>query len=431
MLTHNVAHPVRSLVTAFLAWKTFLLIVALGAGVGPAYDTSSTLLYERASSAEWFFDLPTRLTRWDAIYFMQMSRRGYLFEQEWAFGSGLPAVISFFTKTLTNYGIGSDVSLPPLLGVVVANSSHLLSALVLYKLGLVVRLNARVSFIGALLHILSPAGLFLSAPYNESPYALLSFLGYLFFAKAVLSEKRTMAHDISIVVAGVWSGFALTFRSNGILNGVPFAVEFIRELTSPTTFGSIRRRLALVVGGSAIAVGFVLPQLVAYLDFCFDPNDDDARPWCSKRIPSVYSFAQEHYWNVGFLRYWTPGNIPLFLLAAPMLYLLSQSGLDVLTWPSSSIATATQPPQNVVSTAQRYWFRSMASAQLILTALAITTYHIQIITRISSGYPLWYWWLASKLSSKEKARFGGQVVVFMVMYAGIQGALFASFLPPA
>ena len=74
---------------------------------------------------------------------------------------------------------------------------------------------------------------------------------------------------------------------------------------------------------------------------------------------------------------------------------------------------------------------SMGLAQLVLTLLTVTTYHIQIITRISSGYPLWYIWLAESLSDKVRAEPAGKIVVFMVMYASIQGALFASFLPPA
>ncbi len=168
--------------------------------------------------------------------------------------------------------------------------------LVLYQLGLVVWGNRRLSFTAALLHVLSPAGLFLSAPYAESTFAFLSFLGYLFFAKGVLSDKRTVVHDVSIVASGMWFGFATTFRSNGILGGVLFASELLRELTSVPTLVSIRRRLALIVGGSAVAIGFAIPQLIAYLTFCSESSATEQRPWCSKTLPSIYSFVQEHYW---------------------------------------------------------------------------------------------------------------------------------------
>ena len=76
--------------------------------------------------------------------------------------------------------------------------------------------------------------------------------------------------------------------------------------------------------------------------------------------------------------------------------------------------------------------------QLILALLALTTYHVQIITRLSSGYPVWYWWLASAIVNKRDLVLLGRkwnvsrgIVRWMVLYALVQGGLFASFLPPA
>ncbi|KAI0102231.1 GPI mannosyltransferase 2 [Nemania sp. FL0031] len=423
------ARPLRSLSYVFLFWKTFLLTIALGSGVSSPYDTSSTLLStNQATYHESIFDLATRLTRWDAIYFIQASRRGYVFEQEWAFASGLPTVISFLSKVLTNLGVPKGDTLEPLIGIFVANVSHLLSVFVLYKLTLTISKNSRMSLISAVLHILSPAGLFLSAPYNESPYALLSFMGYLFFAKAVLTDGRTLAHNVSLLASGLWFGFAINFRSNGTLNGILFAIELLREVSLPPTASSIQRRLALLAGGSAVAIGFVAPQVIAYRTYCYDVVDSELRPWCTRRLPSIYTFVQERYWNVGFLRYWTPANIPLFLLAGPMLYILAKSGVNFLSNPYllNPGEKSSMGSKNVAG-----FLGSMALTQLVLTALAITNYHVQIITRISSGYPLWYWWLAKLLLDDKTVGTGKKIVLFMIMYASIQGALFSSFLPPA
>ncbi|OTA94191.1 glycosyltransferase family 76 protein [Hypoxylon sp. CO27-5] len=425
----NPRNPIRSLLGAFFAWKALLLVIVIGSGVGPAYDTSSTLLSpEIASSNESTLDVATKLTRWDSIYFIQVSRRGYLFEQEWAFGSGFPIVVSFFSQVLSNLGVKSHCILEPLIGICISHISHLLSVLVLYQLGLVICGNQLLSFIAAVLHILSPAGVFLSAPYSESTFALLSFIGYLFLAKGLLGVKRTFAHDVSLVASGMWFGFATTFRSNGLFNGIPFAVALAQELTTPPTILSIRRRCALILGGLSIAVGFAAPQLAAYQIFCSTPPRSELRPWCTSGLRSIYSFVQERYWNVGFLRYWTPSNIPLFLLAAPMLYLLIRSGLLFIRRPLSVFPGKSD---DVRLSHLPLLIQSMALSQLILAILAITSYHIQIITRISSAYPLWYLWLAGTITDKRTSRFGGKIVRFMVMYATIQGPLFASFLPPA
>ena len=117
-------------------------------------------------------------------------------------------------------------------------------------------------------------------------------------------------------------------------------------------------------------------------------------------------------------------NSPLFLLAAPMLAVLTKAGVEQLRSQRAPVADKPAEAARLLSLLQ-----SAAVAQVLLAVLAATTYHVQIITRISSGYPLWHWWLAGCLVRGDKT--GGRVVMFMVMYASIQGALFTSFLPPA
>ena len=73
--------------------------------------------------------------------------------------------------------------------------------------------------------------------------------------------------------------------------------------------------------------------------------------------------------------------------------------------------------------------RNLATSQLLLTFLTFTTAHVQIITRISSAYPVWLWY--STVSSEKGNAVVGNLTKFMVMYAVTQGGLFASFLPPA
>ena len=89
---------VSTLIILFLAWKLLLLAVAF-LTPAPSYDSSTDLLFQSqglsgtpqltANQESWdFARLARRLTRWDAIYFISIGRRGRLFEQEWAFGWG-------------------------------------------------------------------------------------------------------------------------------------------------------------------------------------------------------------------------------------------------------------------------------------------------------------------------------------------------------
>ena len=73
----------------------------------------------------------------------------------------------------------------------------------------------------------------------------------------------------------------------------------------------------------------------------------------------------------------------------------------------------------------------LAVPELLLPLLALTTYHVQIITRISSGYPLWYVGLALTMVGNEQPTWSKTLMRFMVLYAAIQAALYSAFLPPA
>lgn len=127
-----------------------------------------------------------------------------------------------------------------------------------------------------------------------------------------------------------------------------------------------------------------------------------------------------------------------------MLLILLRSGIWAWLGCSSSVTSIDKgnlESINVVSPPLRIDHaiaRRFATPQIALAALALTSYHVQIITRLSSGYPVWYWWVASLVLEDRKTSLMGRkwstafvISRWMVMYAMVQGGLFASFLPPA
>ncbi|KAF4990145.1 hypothetical protein FGRMN_8673 [Fusarium graminum] len=427
LLNHE-SHPIASLTAAFTAWKGLLLAIALGATVGPDYDTSTSLFFNVVHGATTPVPaLATRLTRWDALYFMHDAVKGKIYEQEWAFGIGMPAAV----RSISGLGLSQIHAWEPLVAIAISHISHLVAVLALYQLTVVICNDRRLAYLAAVVHILSPAGLFLSAPYAESPFSCLSFVGNLLFAVGLKSSPDSVMRNAAIIGAGLSYGVSCTLRSNGLFGGVLFAVEAVKimlALLDGFTFSKVLRLIAPIVGGILVAVGFVAPQVLAWLRYCSGQNTDrDQRPWCGRHIPSIYTFVQEEYWNVGFLRYWTPNQIPLFLLAAPMLTILIKSGTEIMREPSRGLRAMVPGSDKQC----RLLVRTLAAMQTLLAVLAITNYHVQIISRLSSGYPVWYWWVASCLMDKQRQNLGYGVVMFITMYAVIQGGLFASFLPPA
>ena len=523
--------PLTSLVLLFLAWKVFLLGIAL-ATPGPDYDTSTQLLLHgyglqtrnvssSAEAATWpvVSRLVTKLTRWDAIYFMSIGSRGHLYEQEWAFGWGWTELLFYlhssefqFFRSLLNTLItcsslveysffGNDVVDVAVVGMIISNSCHLLSVLVLERL--VKSLDAseareRTAFIAAALQIFSPAGLFLSAPYAESLFALLSFLGHLCYAYSYhrADERRRITHDVWLLASGIFFGLATTVRSNGILFGVMFAYDavvhgfaFVRShpqlvnawlyastvsavllfmavkadmLTHAPSAWPLRhwavfaifylnlgllslrylpftpaptpqpklsqtRHLACTItAGLLLATCFAAPQYLAWLSYCGPGAALPPRPWCAARLPLVFSFAQAHYWGVGPFRYWRASNAPLFAVAAPTLAVLFGSAAVPLVRRLRARTAAAASETRAVELQARF-----ALVQALLALLALTTFHVQIVGRIASGYPLWMGGVAAAMVRRGASKATRAVVRWVVMYAVVQGVLFAAFLPPA
>jgi len=130
------------------------------------------------------------------------------------------------------------------------------------------------------------------------------------------------------------------------------------------------------------------------------------------RLPPP-TFWPEINWarNVGIFRYWTISNIPLFLLATPALIVLICSSIWAIYGGAGPVVG------------------KLAIPQALLAAMALLAYHVQIITRLSSGCVVWYWWVACMICAGDaRAKW---IVRWMVCYALVQGVLFAAFLPPA
>ena len=179
----------------------------------------------------------------------------------------------------------------------------------LYELTLIVCVRsttARVSSLGvvtASLHIVSPAGMFLSAPYAESSFAFLNFAGYYLYAKAILKhgEGRDNLRDLLILLSGIVFGVATTFRGNGLLSGLLLVWDVLscatRILQSIDLVSNTRHLLALSMSGLLMACIATTPQYLAYGEYCVGGSADSVkRPWCSYWPPSIFTWVQRHYW---------------------------------------------------------------------------------------------------------------------------------------
>ena len=185
--------------------------------------------------------------------------------------------------------------------VVLSHATHFLTIIMLYRLSqLLLRNQSTTSLLAAIIHIVSPAGAFLSAPYSESLFSCLNFLGFYLYVDT--RNGTSLYQNLETVIAGLVFGCATIVRSNGIFSGLPFLYDAALQLVDLLRNGSSAKKVsalsALIGGGCLIAVGAACPQYLAYREYCTNPVQHERRPWCDFTFPSIYAWVQQHYWSV-------------------------------------------------------------------------------------------------------------------------------------
>ncbi|KAI9330271.1 GPI mannosyltransferase 2 [Zopfochytrium polystomum] len=412
-------------------------------GVGPDEQAASSALPSAAAK----FILP--FVRWDSVYFLAIAERGYRYEQEHAFMPGLPLLMRAVKNSILYPFTGEipDRALFALSGILVCNVSTVLAAIALYRLTMLVYKKESLAATTALLFCLSPAAPFLTAIYTEGLFALLSFSG------AILFQRRK-----DCLAALVWSLSGLV-RSNGILLVGFFAFRALCALLESSSVRAVAI-IKCAIYSLIVLAGFAAFQYYGYASLCVgEPEALSPRPWCAKTPPLLYSFVQEHYWNNGFLRYWTAQQLPNFLLAAPMLAISAAGarryaqahGRDTIAalarlLPSRggrlrrrSATVTTQPPGLRADLP----FYALWAA---LSLYALLFMHVQVVTRLFTSVPAMYWFCAETVSAAARVRRNGggddgrkqkgawladALLFYFVGYGAVTIVLFANFYPPA
>lgn len=162
--------------------------------------------------------------------------------------------------------------------------------------------RSKFAFTAACIHIVSPAGLFLSAPYAESIFSFFNFTGFYLYVRSLSnpSNSGNLKSNLLVMAAGLSFGIATIMRSNGLLSGLLFLFELTRETLAVNHIFDLTskasRLSALVYGGLLLAACAIVPQLIAYLTYCVNIDVPSRRPWCLRPFPSIYTWVQSYYW---------------------------------------------------------------------------------------------------------------------------------------
>lgn len=164
--------------------------------------------------------------------------------------------------------------------------------------------RSRMALVTASLHIVGPAGMFLSAPYAESLFSFLNFFGFWLYSKTLIRDRSEMSgiiRGVLMLFTGINFGVATTVRGNGLLSGLILVYDAVRSvsliLCSCDSKHNIQVLISVCLSGGLMACIATLPQYLAYSEYCHaGSTGEDGRPWCSQLIPSIYAWVQKEYW---------------------------------------------------------------------------------------------------------------------------------------
>ncbi|KAJ8290179.1 hypothetical protein GJAV_G00009640 [Gymnothorax javanicus] len=376
------------------------------------------------------------LSRWDAEHFLFIAERGYVFEHNHAFFPLLPLSLRA-TAAILLWPLEPWLTVRGrlLLAVVLLNGAlFLLSMVALYALTRAVLGDQRVALLSSLLFCLSPANVFLAAGYSESLFCTLTLgglwmleMGYPLRASLVLS-LATATRANGLVNAGFLIYLPLRwglFEAGGICKGTEGPGRVLR-------LGGVAVRFLFTaaVGSTLIAIPFVVFQLYGYWTFC-SPTllpegvapglltlaevkgyrvPDSTRPpppWCHAHPPLLYSYIQEEYWELGFLRYFQLRQTPNFLLALPITLLVATAAWSyAAACPTLCLRLGlwghrqeSEKPASGFLSPRAFVYVVHATVLLVSGFFCM---HVQVLTRfLASSSPVLYWFSAHLLLEHE------------------------------
>ncbi|KAG5646289.1 hypothetical protein DXG03_003886 [Asterophora parasitica] len=239
---------------------------------------------------------------------------------------------------------------------------------------------------------------------------------------------------------------AAAFRSNGIVLAGYLVWGLVAHPFLTHRNISLPKSLYALLLSTCVFLPFLYHNYTAYLLFCFPPHSTPTPQWCTHTPPSIYTHVQSTYWNVGFLRYWSPSQIPNFILGAPPLALLIAFSVSrlVIIAPGVLASLRGSPQASVVPDAHALAPTSILP-HILHTLFMCTTLlffsHTQIVLRLAAALPTLYWgaaWLLVRdldAGNHRKTSHGWPWGKIWVWWSALWGtaslALWAAFLPPA
>jgi phosphatidylinositol glycan class V len=328
----------------------------------------NTIVFGNEPRPQWLYDFLSPLVQWDGIHFLNIAARGYDSVLEHAFFPGLPMVMRLLSHLNPLGWVDPPLSLG-LAGIVFVQLSFILGALGLYKISEFFLMDSKVAFKSTLFYVFAPSNIFMSALYTESPFSMLTFWG--------LYWLHVRKH---LWAAVIFFSLSTLFRSNGLLSAGFLLHESLRRN---------QRIFDGILGAACVYIPYYLYSTWSKNLYCEPSLGDVRHDWCVE-FSTIYGYIQKTFWKVTPFAYWRISNIPYFALMTPAL-IVSVYGIFSFLRTIISLLTTKRSLWRNFKKIIDMWELGFVCQMGILTVFTVFVANCQILTRILSSCPFFFW----------------------------------------
>eukprot|EP01063_Lacrimia_lanifica_P004416 TRINITY_DN12473_c0_g1_i1.p1 TRINITY_DN12473_c0_g1~~TRINITY_DN12473_c0_g1_i1.p1 ORF type:complete len:382 (+),score=70.56 TRINITY_DN12473_c0_g1_i1:70-1215(+) len=334
------------------------------------------------------------LAHWDGVFFVDIAARGeYAFGHFAAFQPLYPMVVRGVAEAFDAVPAHDGEARCGIIaaGVFVSVVAFAAAAEAFERITAALRIpHAREA---GFAFALAPAGVFLSAVYSEAFFTCLALWAVYFWIR-----ERYGATAVLVALAG-------GTRSNGLVLAGLLAWSGLAR----RSVWCLSLALAACVPAFAVQKGF-------WSAFC------EADPECPvPHFTGYYSYVQAEFWNVGFLKYYTPRQLPNFALAAPVIALAGGAVRASLHDPSQRA-----PLLRLCFPDDRRGVLLYHMGSLLVVGVLFA--HVQILPRLLVACPPLYWQAGALLAHPSTA-LRSIVATYLVAWQLAGAVLFSNFYP--
>lgn len=395
-----------------IAWRIIILLLYVFGDIFiPDHNASGVEVLQDLFATPFSQLILKPFTRWDSVYYITIALRGYQKEHYYVFYPFYPFLLRYMGMFIQFSGMPALESV--ILGGILLNTlCYILNYYLLKQILQKLHYSQAIQDTAGLLYLYQPATVFSLTIYTEAVYTTFTWIGIYSYLHP---DRRIQCFGIGCF------GLASLTRSNGVLNILFLLTVSLRRLlathsTLTKTAEQYPEGVLLLLGVIACCVPSYVIQCMLYPLLCHSHNhtfslttEMTKQALCTVQTPpttpttasfflaglwqpSVYSYLQSVYWQIGWFRSYSLRQIPNFLLALPVSLIIGYYGL-VRSFVSFS-RRKERMIDYLLAHPESVW---IAQSSLVLLLL-FTVAHVQIATRLFATSPYLYLLLAQEIT---------------------------------